>query len=128
LNYRKAEEVTRKLIFDLAVKSAIASAIAQFPFLGIVGIRQIFSFIIEKTASLVYEQLSRFVVFSIIDLKNQSDLKAYQEATISLKMAIETPSEHYDHGEHGIIKKEAEIEQAKDEFKKRLANLIRFNI
>jgi hypothetical protein len=128
MNYRKAEEVTRKLIFDLAVKSAITSVIAQFPILGIFGVRQVVSFIIEKTASLVYEELSRFVVFSIIDHKNQEDLKSYQNAVLNLRMAIETPPEHYDHGEDGINQKEVEIEKAKEEFQKRLASLIRFNV
>lgn len=122
-----AEKVVKTLIFDVAVKAAVASAIAAVPLLGAPVIRQIFTFIVEKTATLIYKELSRFVVFSIIDFKNEADLKNYQEASKTLGIAMETPAEHYDHGAEGVNKRELEIEKAKEEYKKKLASLIRFN-
>lgn len=122
-----AEKIIKHLIFDVAVKAAVASAISAAPLLGVPVIRPIFTFIVERVANLVYTELSRFVVFSIIDLKNETDLKNYQDAVKQLETILETPPEHYDHGEDGIHKKEIEIEKAKEEYKKRLASLIRFN-
>jgi hypothetical protein len=122
-----AERIIKYLIFDVAVKAAVASAISAAPLLGIPIIRPIFTFIVEKTANLIYKELSRFVVFSIIDLKNETDLKNYQEAVRQLETILDTPAEYFDHGIEGVNKKELEIEKAKEEYKKRLASLIRFN-
>lgn len=126
MNTENAEKVIKTLIFDVAVKAAVASAISALPILGLPVIRPIFTFIVEKTASLIYKELSRFVVFSIIDIQNETDLKNYQEAVKSLEAVLEIPADHYDHGEEGVNKKEIEIEKAKQEYKKRLADLIRF--
>lgn len=122
-----AEKIIKHLIFDVAVKAAVASAISAAPLLGVPVIRPIFTFMVEQIANLVYKELSRFVVFSIIDLRNEADLKNYQEAVEQLEKILETPADHFDHGEDGIHKKELEIEKAKEEYKKRLASLIRFN-
>jgi len=121
-----AESIIKTIIFEVAVKAAVASAITALPILGVIPLRQIFTFIVEKIANIVYKELSRFVVFSIIDFENEKDLKEYQEAVINLKKILEIPADHYDHGEEGINKKEIEIEKAKQEYKKRLASVIRF--
>jgi ABC-type branched-subunit amino acid transport system permease subunit len=127
MNPEIAERIIKHLIFDVAVKAAVASAITAAPLLGVPVIRTIFTFMVEKIATLVYKELSRFVVFSIIDLKNEADLKSYQEAVSNLEIILETPPAHFDYGIDGVLKKEAEIEKAKEEYKKRLASLIRFN-
>lgn len=122
-----AESIIRVLIFEVAVKAAIASAISALPILGLPIIRQLFTLIVEKMAMLVFKELSRFVVFSIIDLKNESDLREYENALGQLKTVLNTPAEHYDHGEEGENAKQLELQKAKDEYKKRLASLIRFD-
>lgn len=127
MNNAKAESIIKTLIFEVAVKAAVASAISALPILGVTPLRQIFTFIVEKVATLVYKELSRFVVFSIIDIKNERDLKEYQEAVNNLETILKTPAAHYDHGPEGVNKKEIEIEKAKQEYKARLAALVRFN-
>lgn len=110
----------------VAVNAGIAYVISALPILGITPFKQIFTFIFEKIASVLYVQLSRFVAFSIIDFQNQADLEAYQSAVSSLRIVLDTPPENYDHGPEGINQREMEIEKAKQEYKKRLKDLIRF--
>lgn len=110
----------------VAVKAGIASIISAIPVLGVTPLRQILTFIVEKIASILYEEFSRFVVFSIIDFQNDNDLRAYQSAVNSLRIVLDTPAENYDHGPEGINQREIDIEKAKEEYKKRLKDLIRF--
>lgn len=121
-----ADKIIESLIMGVALNAGITYVISVLPILGIPPLKQIFTFIFEKLARVLYDQLSRFVVFSIIDFQNEADLKAYQNAVDSLRIVLDTPADHYDHGPDGINQREIEIEKAKSEYKKRLADLIRF--
>lgn len=121
-----ADKIIQTLIMGVALKAGIVYVISVLPILGVPPLKQIFTFIFEKLALVLYAQLSRFVVFSIIDIENQADLETYQSAVNSLRIVLETPAENYDHGPDGVNQRELEIEKAKQEYKKRLADLIRF--
>jgi len=121
-----ADKIIYALIMGVAVKAGIAYVISVLPILGVPPLKQIFTYLFEKIALVLYEQLSRFVVFSIIDFENEADLKAYQNAVDSLKLVLNTPAENYDHGPEGVNQREIDIEKAKEEYKKRLKDLIRF--
>ncbi len=121
-----ADKIIQTLIMGVALSSAIAYVIAVLPILGVPPLKQIFTFIFEKLAKVLYQEFSRFVVFSIIDFKNQADLEAYQSAVSSLRIVLETPPENYDHGPDGVSQRELAIEKAKQEYKKRLKDLIQF--
>lgn len=121
-----ADKIIEALIMGAALNAGIVYVISVVPILGVPPLKQIFTYIFEKLAGVLYKQLSRFVVFSIIDFENEADLKAYQSTVESLKLVLNTPPENYDHGPDGVNQREIDIEKAKQEYKKRLADLIRF--
>jgi hypothetical protein len=121
-----ADKIIQTLIMGVALNAGIAYVISVLPILGVPPLKQIFTFIFEKLATVLYTELSRFVAFSIIDFENERDLETYQSAVNSLRIVLNTPAENYDHGPDGVNQREIEIEKAKQEYKKRLADLIRF--
>lgn len=121
-----ADKIIESLIMGVALNAGVAYVISVLPILGVPPLKQIFTFIFEKLAFVLYTQLSRFVVFSIIDFQNEQDLRAYQSAVDSLRLVLTTPPENYDHGPEGVNQREIDIEKAKAEYKKRLKDLIQF--
>lgn len=99
-------------IFDIAIEAAIKAAIAYVPFLGVPIIKQLFTFCVEKFASLLYTQTELAVSFIVVDLKVNKQSDEYREAVSQLSLAIATQ------------KSPEEIERAREEFKARLRTLI----
>lgn len=117
-----AEAVVKRLIYEVVVKAVIAKAVAALPFLGYPVIGPIFAFFVTKFADLVYEELARVVTFAVIDFQVERERAAFEEAAGKLKDTLATPPEHYDGGPE---EKEKKINEQKEEFKRRLADLIR---
>lgn len=110
-----ADKIIHAAIYDVALMAAEKAAIAEAPFLGLPVIRQVFHYLLMQMADLIYPQLDNMVDFKIIDTEVGHELITYNAAKDRLRMAV-LPTQ----GEPDA----AEIENAKADFKKRLADLI----
>jgi len=99
-------------IFDVAIEAAIKAAIVYVPVLGAPIIKQLFTFCVEKFASLLYTQTELAVSFIVVDLKVNKQSEEYRAAVSELSTAIVEQ------------KSPEEIERAREEFKTRLRTLI----
>lgn len=108
-----AEALAKKLLHDVVIKAVIEQIVTAIPLLGSAFFNPIVTFIITKIATLVYKHAALLGGLFVIDLKEERKQKAYDEATIEFKnvMTRESTPE--------------EIQKAKDEYKKRLADLVR---
>lgn len=101
------EEQVRTLIFDVVLKAALNSISAAIPFLKLPVINTVFKFIVTKIVGVIYDEISRYVTFTLIDIKTKEQLNRYNQAVIELKTA--SPEE---------------IENAKIKFRSTLSDLI----
>jgi len=103
----------RDLIFDVVLAAAVQGISAAIPFLRLPVISSIFSFIVTKVAGVLYEEMSRYVVFSLIDIRVGGERDTYKAAIVELKRVTAAPAASPE-----------EINEAKQEFKRRLSALI----
>jgi len=109
-----AGEKAIKDIFDEAVGAAGNAIVAAVPFLALPVIKFVFKFIFGKVSSFIYGELSKRLAVLVINAKVEAERKAYERAEGELK---------------AMLAKDAvdpeEEKRVTDEFKKRLADLIR---
>lgn len=108
------EKVIRSLIFDVVLGAALKSISAAIPFLNLPVINQIFVFIVTKVAGVLYDEMSRYVKFTLIDIRTNAEKEAYEKAVAELKVVHDAPQ-----------KTPEEIARAKEKFKSTLRDLIR---
>lgn len=107
-------DIINVAIYDLAVNVAEAAAIAEFPFLGWPGIKQIFHVILTKIAGYIYTPLANTAIFTVIKIQTDSQKAAYTAAEGKLRTANLS-------GDPTIIK------EATDEFKKVFRALVHYD-
>lgn len=114
------DEVIHSLIFDVALKAVLEKIVIAVPFLGYPVIRPVFALIVNKLFELLYEELSTFVQFEVIDFQNAEKNKEYQNAVQDLKDKLTIPAAHWP------TEKERQdaIDQSKAKFKETLRNLV----
>ena len=111
-------QVIHHLVIDVALQAALQAVTAAIPFLGFPVIKTVFFFIATQFSELLYKEIAKIITFEIISLETEAQQKAYEEAAARLKTILTQPSTQTPEEQN------AEIEQAKEEFKKKLANLI----
>lgn len=109
-----AESEIHHLIFDVALKAAIASVVASVPFLAWPVVNPVFIFVVTKLTEKVYDRLKLFVAFTIIDFETEAARTAYENAVAELKQVLQGAPDA------------GTIQKARDDFKRTLAGLIRF--
>jgi len=119
-----ASAILKKLIFEVVLKEVMKRLITQYAFLSLPVVGPIFAFMMGKLATLFYEEMARLAVFAILDVQVNAEKKALEVATSALKKLLEaTPI-------LGVSEeqKNAALEKAKEEFKKKLADLVRLPV
>lgn len=106
---------SKEILFDVITERVVSKIITLIPFLGWPIINQIVSKSIAKLIILSYETMHEMKVIAEIDFRGETQKKQYEEATDKLERALEEP-----------INLE-EIKRAKDEYKKKLRDLIMLN-
>lgn len=105
----------KKLIMEVVVNNAIKAAKAAVPFLNWPVLNQLFTSLVQWTASLIYDEMAQNYALIAIDLKTESQKQEYKEAVSKLETIISKPKEEQN---------AEEVEKARQEFKKRLQELI----
>lgn len=104
------EGQVRSLIFDVVLVAALNAISAAIPFFRLPVVNTIFTFIVTKIAGALYDELSRYVTFTLIDIKTKEQKARYEQAVNELRTA-----------------KPEEIDHAKEKFKSSLRDLIGIN-
>lgn len=105
---------TQDLVYEVLKKAAISKMLVAFPFLNIPVIKQIFTFFTDKLLDKFYETLKEKQAFFIIDFKTQRELNEYNDALNELETTLGTTND------------EGKINEARENFEKRLGDLISF--
>lgn len=111
--YDKAERVVHAIIFDVALNTVIDKILVAVPWLGWPVIKQVFLFVLHKLVSLLYAEIEQGVALALIDQRVTAEKDAYIKAVEALKKELSKAAE----GE--------EVEKAKEEYRRRLRDLIR---
>jgi len=110
-----SDALAKKLLFELLIEKAITKVIASVPFFGLPVINPIFIFAAEKLYSYLYDELEEEGTLLMIGIKTDHQRVKYQEATTELQTSIKEGQS------------DEEIKKAREEFKKRLKNLVNLN-
>lgn len=110
-----ADQVAKKLIFDVLVEKAITKVIAAIPFFGMPVINPIFVYAAEKLYSYLYDETEEEGTLLYIGIRTDHQRSKYQESVKELETATTQGQT------------DAQIKQAREEFKKRLKNFINLN-
>jgi len=110
--FKKALQVA----IQIAGNAVIAGAITALPLLGLPGFRGILTWIVFWVIGKLTPQLEVWMVDRLIEVQVDAEQRAYARAKEELKLVL---SKH--------VKSEKEIQDASDDFDKRLADLIHFD-
>jgi len=111
------DDILKTIIFDVILKVVISKLIARFAFLGLPIINPILGMVLSWFAQEIFEQISKFFRFTAIDSKIAGQVEGYDDAVADLKAALELPLDDEE--------RESVIDEAKENYKQRLADLIR---
>lgn len=103
------------VIAEMAIEGGEAALIAQFPFLGIPPISWIFKWLVRFIAQPIIDQLRKSASIQIIDFGEDKKNASAKEAKEKLKEVLDNEKSSA-----------SEVENAKDDFKARYADLVRF--
>jgi len=101
-------------IFTLGLTAGKETIKTYLPWLRLPVISWIFDLIVNRFGDAIDQEIQMHLTFLVIDIQTANELKAYQAATEELKKANET-------------KDQDAINKAKEEFKKKLADLVHFD-
>lgn len=113
-----AEKAAKKLLYEVVLTAVIKKLVTAVPLLGTSFFMPIVNFIVFKIADRVWEEASLMGAFLFIDFKTASQRANYEHATNELKDVLALPESEQN---------EEIIKQAKEEYKRRLAALVRLN-
>lgn len=111
----RVEKTIHDLTFDVGLRAGFTAVYAYVPFLAYPVIKQVFEYCITKFFDIVYKELSLGVLTLVIDFKTEAEQAAYEKATVELKAQLQKAEQNVE-----------ELKAAQEEFKKKLADLIRF--
>jgi hypothetical protein len=101
---------------DLMGEYLVKLAIIEFPFLSLPVLKQIFSFIVKRIISRTKDEGELMISFAFIDKEIGEKKEIYNEAVTKLKEVLESNTT------------EEKKDEALEETKKRLRDLIRFPV
>lgn len=107
------EEILKSLIREFLVKRAITKLVAALPFLGLPVLNPLTAYLVGKLFEVIYDEVAMIVALTKIEIDVSHDRDAYVKATEELKKQLESQDEE-------------SIRIAKEEFKRRLGDLIKF--
>ncbi len=102
------------IALDLATKAVIAAAITALPLLGFPVIKQAFSWVVTWVVGKLKPLLLTWLGDTLIDIQVAAELRGYEHARDELKIILAKQ-----------VSDPTEVQNASDEFDKRLADLIR---
>src|SRR5689334_18806066 len=107
------DKVVKSLVFDVVLQAALQAMSAAVPFLRLPIINTLFNFIVTKVANALYEELVKYVTFTLIDLRVGAQRAAYERAVEELRVVHDAPQPNSE-----------DVERAKEKFKSTLRDLI----
>lgn len=107
------EQAIRSIYIEQIAKAVISKIIIAVPFLGLPVINQIFTAVFYKVAKMAYDEIEELAVIFKIEFKVEGQKEEYEQATENLRNVLKFPD-----------KTAEEIKRAKDEYKKKLRDLI----
>lgn len=110
------ETIVKSILFEEIIKAVMSKIITVIPVLGWPVINQIFSRVLYKVADMFYTELKTHSAFLQIDFEVETQRVEYDQATDDLRNVLSLPDVN-----------EEEIQRAKDEYKKKLRDLIMLN-
>lgn len=102
------------VLFTVGLKAGSEAIKTSAPFLRLPIISWLFDFIVNRFGDMIDQEIQMNLTFMIIDLQTANEVKAYQESLDALKKA-------------NAAKDQDAINKAKEEYKKKLADLIHFD-
>lgn len=108
-----ADNILKAAFYTVALNAAFMAFEKALPFFGLVGIKQIYRFFVKKFADLLYDQLSRFITFNIVEGQVTEEAVTHAAAVDSFKQALASGDAN-------------EIDKKLEAVKAAAANLIRF--
>lgn len=108
------DKQVRDLIFQTVLAAAIQAIEAAIPFFRLPVISTIFSFVVTKIATVLYEELSKSVAFALIDMRVGRERDEYKAAVAEIKQVAASPTATPE-----------ERNAAEEKFKRTLGALIR---
>lgn len=102
--------------FNAAIQAVIASAMTALPFLRLPVLKQSFSWIVNWVSQKLFQHFLDSLEQTMVEIEVEAERKAYNKAQEILKSLILTPNPN-----------PQEVANAKAEFEKRLADLVRFH-
>lgn len=108
------DEIIHAAVYGLAVKVAMAAAIAQLPILGTPVLKKLFEMLLTWIADLIYVPLSRMGVNFAIHLETKAELDQYMLAEQALRIAHLKGDQN-------------ELQKASEQFDVALENLVKFD-
>lgn len=111
-----ALDTFKELIWDSLVKAALGKLFAALPLLGWGPIGWAITWIVNRYSEELYLLAKEFVKLEALALRNEQAERAYNTASVKLKLIART---------NGI--ESAEFRKARDDDKKALDNLVRFD-
>jgi len=104
------------VFLGLAKKAVIAAAVTALPLLGVPVINFVFTWLVGWVFKQLQPLLEVWLVDTIIDVQVQAEKNAYERAREELRAVLQAH-----------IRNPRELENASQDFDRRLADLIRFN-
>lgn len=101
-------------IMEVGLRLAKAAAIAEVPILGTWPISMIFDYLLKKLGRYFYLGMATFSTFKIIDEQTRGQRERYDASIDAVHRAV-------------VANDPIALEKAREEFKKRLADLIHWN-
>lgn len=108
------DKIIQGLIYDVGVQAVIAYATANFPFLALPIVKQLFEWGIGKLAGALSIKMQNKVAFTIIGFTTDLEKSQYEDQVAALMIAT--------HGGNS-----GDIDKATAEFRVALGNLIHFD-
>lgn len=102
------------VLFTIGLKAGSEAIKTYVPFLRLPVISWLFDFIVNRFGSMIDAELQMNMTFLVIDIQTANEVKAYQESLENIRKAAAS-------------KDQDAINKAKEEYKKKLAELIRWD-
>lgn len=81
-------QILNGLISEAGADAVKAALIVEFPWLGLPFIKQLFSFIVDKVAAIIYKQAAFAATKIIIDMQVNAEVGGVNDAFDNLTMAV----------------------------------------
>ena len=109
-----SDRIVHSAVFDVAIGSVKAAAIADSPWLALPVISDVFDLLLLVVGNMIFKQLSTMIDFKIIEFQTEDQRKEYEASVNTLKSVAQ---------KEGVTN--GEIEDASSDFRSKLSSLIR---